>query len=56
MGDLKDPEMEHSRYNLELNTITSYYDGTTEIGKKARKWKEEFKASYFVLVFSREML
>ncbi|GBC44549.2 C2H2-type zinc finger transcription factor [Rhizophagus irregularis DAOM 181602=DAOM 197198] len=43
MGDLKDPEMEHSRYNLELNTITSYYDGTTEIGKKARKWKEEFK-------------
>ncbi|PKY13044.1 hypothetical protein RhiirB3_424778 [Rhizophagus irregularis] len=49
MGDLKDPEMEHSRYNLELNTITSYYDGTTEIGKKARKWKEEFKASYFVL-------
>ncbi|CAI2193800.1 13649_t:CDS:10, partial [Funneliformis geosporum] len=47
MGDLKNPEMEHSRYNLELNTITSYYDETTEIGKKALNWKEEFKASYF---------
>ncbi|RIA85530.1 hypothetical protein C1645_781706, partial [Glomus cerebriforme] len=50
MGDLKDPKMEHSQYNLELNTITSYYNETTEIGKKARKWREEFKKCCSVLI------
>ncbi|CAG8752445.1 5967_t:CDS:2, partial [Funneliformis caledonium] len=50
MGDLNDPEMEHSRYNLEQNAITSYYNETTEIGKKAQKLKKEFKARYFVLL------
>ncbi|CAG8573636.1 16273_t:CDS:2, partial [Acaulospora colombiana] len=45
MGDLEDPETEHSRYNRELNNIIMYYDKTTEIGKMALKWKEDFKAS-----------
>ena len=55
MGDLADPETEHRRYTLEINDIINYYDKTTEIGKMALKWKEDFKASIFV-VFTRERL
>ena len=51
MDDLEDPETEHSRYSRELNTIIMYYDNTTEIGKVALniKWREDFKASVFML-------
>jgi hypothetical protein len=45
MGDLEGPETEHSRYSHELNTIIMYYDSTTEIGKVALKWREDFKVS-----------
>ncbi|CAG8661240.1 9180_t:CDS:2, partial [Paraglomus brasilianum] len=43
VGDLNDEQTEHRRYKAELNTISQYYDESSDIGQKLMKWKKSFK-------------
>ncbi|CAG8716700.1 13133_t:CDS:10, partial [Funneliformis caledonium] len=41
--DLKDEVAEHNQYIGELNSISKYYPEMSEIGKKVKKFKQDFK-------------
>ncbi|CAG8450000.1 15649_t:CDS:10 [Funneliformis mosseae] len=49
--DLKDEVAEHNQYIGELNSISKYYPEMSEIGKKVKKFKQDFKEKLRVCVF-----
>ncbi|RHZ77046.1 hypothetical protein Glove_186g27 [Diversispora epigaea] len=44
-GDLEKKQIEYSRYNNELNTISRFYTGASKFGQQVSKWKDAFKKS-----------
>ncbi|RGB25193.1 hypothetical protein C1646_470903 [Rhizophagus diaphanus] len=41
-GNLENQTIEHSRYRSELDTISTYYTETSEVGRIVRKCKKDF--------------